>query len=397
MIQVFYLKFYKILKNECLCIILAKLAYGLYLILFAVKRCKVSNRTVNMSVEKAHELIGSVYSKPNEAVVEKMAETNPEIDLSIIIPVYNCEQYLESCIQSVVDQKTQYSFEIIIVNDGSTDGSEDIIHKFKSYGNYYVVNQQNMGAAAARNAGIIRATGKYIMFVDGDDTLTEECVEQLLNKAFEKDYDIVMCAHDLVRINNRKIVEISPVIYPDHNLMNYKNGDEIMNYPGFPWGKVYRRELFEKIRFFPGYWYEDTIIQFLLFAYAQSFIYLPYIGYQYKLYENNTTSQVSKTSNIKCIDRYGMLMDIIDKYHEIGLSIDEKFYTLLLRHVSLYYYTNIKQLPEELVEALFVLAREQVVKYKPERKCRLPLMLKVTERAILNKKIEVWKLASKYQ
>lgn len=397
MIQVMYLKFYKILKNEFLCIILAKIAWAVFLIAFCAKKCFVSKRTVTMSGEKAHEIIDSVYTKPIKTIVNKQEEHNPEVDLSIIIPVFNCEQYLEECIQSVIAQKTNYSFEVILVNDGSTDGSLDIINKYTSNSNLYVISQKNMGAAAARNIGIEHAAGAYIMFVDGDDTLTEKCVDTLLRKAMANDYDIVMCAHDLIKVKNGKTIEVSPVIYPNCNLMNYRNDDEIMNYPGFPWGKVYRRSLFESIRFFQGYWYEDTIIQFLLFASAKSFAYIPFIGYQYKLYDENTTSKVSNTTSIKCIDRYGMLVDIIDKYGEIGLPFDAKFYTLLLRHVSLYYYNNIKRLPEELVESLFVLARELVIKYKPEKDCKLPFMLRATERAILDGKIEVWKLASQSQ
>ena len=193
---------------------------------------------------------------------------------------------------------------------------------------------------------------------------------------------------------NGEIVDIIPNIYPGYNLLNYQNNDEIMNYAGLPWAKVYKRQLFEKVRFLPGYWYEDTIIHCLLFTQCKKFAYVPQICYEYKWYEKNFSHVQGNSTNPKALDRYWMLLAIIEQYKSMGLPFDEKFYTLLLKHLSAYYYPSIAGLEERVVEATFILARELVVNYKPQKQCKLPYMLRVTEKAILTKDINLWKLAS---
>lgn len=113
--------------------------------------------------------------------------------ISIIVPIYNVKPYLEQCILSIINQ-TYLNLEIILVNDGSTDGSLLICENFaKKDDRIVLITQQNMGLSSARNLGIEIATGEYIMFVDSDDWIHPKIVEDLLCDAMQHKVKLSMC------------------------------------------------------------------------------------------------------------------------------------------------------------------------------------------------------------
>lgn len=398
MIYGFYFRFYKLIHNEKLSILLASLANFAYAVIFRIKKLFCKNTIVNMDAKKARELVNSVYSKPDASKpIYNNMSIDDSIDLSIIVPVYNYADLIEKNIQSILNQKTKYTYEAIFVDDGSTDGARDILDKYRDCKNVKVIFQNNMGIAGARNTGINNAVGKYIMFVDCDDIVHDDIVEKLLNRAYGENCDIVMCAHNLVKEKDGRVIETIPNVYPNDRFMKTKSKEGIMNYAGLPWAKVYKHELFFGVRFFPGYWYEDTIVLFLLFTQCKKFSYIPSACYEYKWYEKNFSHVQNSAKNVKSIDRYYLLVSIIEQYKKIGLPVDETFYKLLIRHLSIYYYPSISKLDRELVEAMFVLANELLKEYKPKTPYKLPYILRITEKAILSKNIDLWKLAVKYQ
>lgn len=397
MIHGLFFRFYQKFKNEFLACVLAKVAYYIFCCSFFVKKLKRKKHPVSKNSKDALELINRTYPRLNSKPNYFNLSIKNEIDLSIVIPVYNYADIIEKNIDAILNQKTKYNYQVIIVDDGSTDGAADIIRQYQDNPKVKLVFQQNAGIGAARNTGINAADGRYLMFIDCDDIVHEEIVEVLMNKAYSEDYDMVMCAHNLSKERNGKVYQVVPNIYPSYNLMGYKNGDEIMNLAGLPWGKVYKRELWNNVRFFPGYWYEDTIIQFLIFTKCNSYAYIPKVEYEYKWYEKNFSHVQGDSSRIKTIDCYWILIEILNHYEEIGLSHNDALYTLVLRHISAYYYNSIKGLDDSLVEALFVLAREIYKEYKPQHKVKLPFMLRQVEKAFENKDIELWKIASGYQ
>ncbi len=394
MIYGFYFRFLKYTHNEAVSILLAKMVRFLCVIRFQIKRLFVKKRTIRINAEQAENYLKTICPDSCGRPDYFRVSQDPKVDVSIIVPVYNYVDLVEDCIRSVLAQKTQYCYELLLIDDGSTDGSREIAEKYAEYPGVKVFLQKNQGIAGARNTGIAHAAGRYLMFVDCDDLLHPDMIDQMMREADRGFFDIVMCAHDLVKMKGGKEIDRIANCYPDKNLLGLKNNDTIMNYAGLPWGKVYRRELFEHVRFFPGYWYEDTIVHFLLFTQCCKFSYLQKAEYDYRWYEGNYSHVQGNSQNRRSLGYYWLLLAILDNYAFLHLPMDRKLYTVLLRHLSAYCYPKIADVDEKAKEAVFVLACRLLLKYKPAGKTKLPYMLRVTEKAMLKGNYELWKLAS---
>ncbi len=399
MIYSLYFRFYELTKSEFVSIGLSYLVRFFFFLRFVFRWIFLKKEKVSFSYEEAVEFLRGVHPEPVSQQSFDCSEKDNDITLSVIVPVYNHIDVVGNCINSILAQKTQYSYEVILVDDGSTDGVQTLIEEYRKYSNVTIIHQENGGIAAARNKGVELAKGRYLMFVDCDDRVKDNLVEDLINEAFQGDYDIVMGAHNLVKMSRNTVTSVRSFIYPQKNLLGYKNHDEIMNYPGLPWAKVYKREMFEQVRFFPGYWYEDTIVHSLLFTQCKSFSYVPKVVYDYFWYEGNFShvQEAKKDLNPKAVDRYWLLCAIIRRYEALKLPKDSMFYTMLLKHVSAYYYRTIASMPDPIVQAMFTAARELLMNNKPEYKVKLPTMLRITEKAILNNNIALWKLCCRNQ
>lgn len=188
--------------------------------------------------------------------------------VSVIVPVYNVEEYIEKCLTSLVKQ-TITDIEIIVVNDGSPDNSQKIIDKFaKKYPKKikaYV--KKNGGLSDARNYGLKKATGEYIGFVDSDDFVNEDMFEKLYTKAKTEDFDVVVCDINCVYTNKTDI--ISSLIKDD--IITEKDARKQMTniYPA-AWNKIYKRDLFKYgVNFKKGVWYEDVEFLYKLYPYIK--------------------------------------------------------------------------------------------------------------------------------
>lgn len=113
---------------------------------------------------------------------------------SIIIPVYNVREYLDDCLKSILNQ-TYKNYEVILVDDGSTDGSAEICDKYALEKNIKVIHENNAGVSCARNAGLIRSSGKYISFVDPDDIIEMHFLERLIWTLLENSTDVACCSY----------------------------------------------------------------------------------------------------------------------------------------------------------------------------------------------------------
>ncbi|MBQ4037096.1 MAG: glycosyltransferase [Clostridia bacterium] len=203
--------------------------------------------------------------------------------ISIIVPVYNVETYLEFCVASLRKQ-TLRDIEIILVDDGSPDASGAICDRLAAEDERIrVIHKENGGLSSARNAGIDVATGDYLGFVDSDDWVEEDMFAHLLELACTHDADIVDC--DMIEISQREFVEL-----PFRNkteLLEQKGALDIffrISKPDINYcvcDKIFKRELFEKVRFTEGIIFEDIDFNYRVLIHARRIVETDKIGYYY--------------------------------------------------------------------------------------------------------------------
>ena len=188
------------------------------------------------------------------------------MDLSIIVPVYNVEQYIRTCIESIFKQGlNDDGFEVIIVNDGTEDRSMDVIADIiQQHTNITVINQDNQGLSVARNNGITVAKGEYILMPDSDDLLIENSLNPLLKTALKTQADIIVA--DFLRMTDEEI-EHNMTHSPQQTEFSYKekSGEELFlqdlnPYQCYVWRILFRREflLENDLKFVPGIYIEDV-------------------------------------------------------------------------------------------------------------------------------------------
>lgn len=173
--------------------------------------------------------------------------------ISIIVPVYNVEKYLNRCIESILNQ-TYKNFELILVNDGSTDKSRQICEKYQAEDNrVIVINQQNKGVSAARNVGLEIAKGEYIAFVDSDDYIERDMYESLINDCKNKNSDITVCGFYQLRPNSKRnelFIKNESFIMNSIDCINkFFEDDYIKDLMYAPWNKLFKRKVIGNIRF----------------------------------------------------------------------------------------------------------------------------------------------------
>lgn len=235
--------------------------------------------------------------------VIKMAMT--QVKISVIIPVYNAAEFLGDCIQSLLRQTLQ-ECEFILVNDGSTDASHQIIEQFLAKDNRIIlINQGNAGRSAARNVGINAARGKYIGFVDSDDFVLEDMFENLYKQASLFDTDVVISNYFLGR-DDKYIAknEVFPVdVLYDQNFIQKNIIPNLLEREDLfaVWNKIYRRELvISQSIVFPKEYEEDQMFNLMVFNRVSNVLFINYRGYFYREVFNGVSKNIVK------IDYFGI-------------------------------------------------------------------------------------------
>ena len=179
--------------------------------------------------------------------------------ITIVLPVYNVEAYLEKCLDSILKQ-TYRNFELIIVNDGSTDNSFEICKKYeKKDKRIIILNKENGGLSDARNFGINKASGEYITFIDSDDYIDDDYLEYLYNLCKKNNTKISICAHTVVSLNGKKIEYGKNLT--EKKMKREECLVEMFIENGFTvsaWAKMYKLELFKNVRYPKGRLCEDN-------------------------------------------------------------------------------------------------------------------------------------------
>lgn len=180
------------------------------------------------------------------------------LKISIIVPIYNVESYLNKCLNSIVNQ-TLKDIEIITVNDGSTDNSLSIIKEYSlKYKNIKIINKDNGGLSDARNIGIESALGEYIAFVDSDDWIEKEMMFDMYNLAKNNDADIVFCSLQKVDKFGNVIKNIPQFHNLPEKIILKDNLNLLGEIENFACNKIFRKSLFKNITFPKGLNFEDN-------------------------------------------------------------------------------------------------------------------------------------------
>ncbi len=213
--------------------------------------------------------------------------------VSVIIPVYNGQEYIANSIEDVIYQTFRGEIEIILVDDGSLDKSAQILDDYskRQYKNrqIIVIHQDNQGICYARNTGIDKASGKFIMFMDQDDYILPDCVEVLYKNIIKKEADLVIGGYDLVNEHGELLKKYT-----------LQEGNPWSKYwIPTPWGRIYRKSVIDEnnIRFMITKISEDFYFNYVFISYAKKICPISYRGYRWVLRsESESHSNMSRYS-----------------------------------------------------------------------------------------------------
>ena len=236
--------------------------------------------------------------------------------ISVIVPVYNVEEYLEECLESIKNQ-TYSNIEVILVNDGSTDNSQAICERYcQQDPRFHLINQENQGQSVARNNGVAASTGELITFVDSDDVVSAKYLGNLYAYMTEE-IDLIECEYRVTRtvFDTLKELENPQIVFEGNSeeavikCCNYG-----LSYS--PVCKLYRRHLVEDFPFLTGVIYEDIYHGVGLLKFIRKMVRLNYVGYYYREHSNSTMRRRFSEKNLDLFSCCDKLVDLF--------ALDEK-------------------------------------------------------------------------
>lgn len=289
--------------------------------------------------------------------------------LSIIVPVYNVEKYLQRCVDSLVDIKNSNLYEIILVDDGSTDLSCSLCDEFaKNYSNIKVIHKENGGLSDARNAGIRIAVGEYLMFVDSDDYVRKNSINEILEILDGGDNQDVICCNAIWSIKGEQRE------YSFSSIEGVCDGQTFLRkqclnntFQIAVWHNLYNKKfIIENELFFKkGIYHEDEEWTPRIFLAAKKVVVLNKSFYFYEIRENSIMSQKDLSKHF--FDMGNTLVDFIAKYK---YKIDDQVYRLLKdrltdRYLSIYakgklFNKKVKVLPSKILKEDLIIKKTKL-------------------------------------
>lgn len=249
--------------------------------------------------------------------------------LSIVVPIYNVEKYLEECLDSLVIQDLDL-FEILCINDGSTDKSFEILKKYQlKYPDIIkVYDKENGGLADTRNFGIEKATGQYIGFIDSDDWVSKDMFSKLIDGMIKNDADIGICDYEEIYENEKKYISDSA---------EYK-----LLYESLVCNKVFKKTLFteNQINFPVGLWYEDNAVTYKLLFVAKKIYKINESKYFYRRTREGSIMNSQKSKKIYDMWEVSSILYDFFKEKELDNTIKEQIEYIFIRN------TMFRQIPK---------------------------------------------------
>ena len=278
--------------------------------------------------------------------------------VSVIIPVYNVEEYLPKCLDSIINQSLK-DIEIILVNDGSPDNSQNIIEEYKKKDKRIIsIIKENGGQGSARNLGLTKAKGEYIAYVDSDDYIEPDMLLEMYNKAKDQDLDIVICGYKNIYKDREEELLISKNLLTD-TLADKKS--KIFNTIS-PWSKIYKRDfllkskvLFEEDRV----WYEDFAYSVKLLSSTSKIGIVNKPLYDYLIRENSTMNNTKILKNL-----------------DILLAVDDIISYMKKKKIYKKYYSEVEYMA---IENILISTITRIIRVKGNNK---------TKKEVINKLIK---------
>lgn len=231
----------------------------------------------------------------------------PRHCLLVVIPMYNCESYIGECVESVLSQGTDFDFIVRIVNDGSTDASRKIVARYSDDPRIEIIDKPNGGLSSARNAALANLDAAYVTFIDSDDLLAPGALQKMMDVIRKEDSDIVQGA--VTRFDGYKTLYHIPT--PDASEIS------AADFCGLPVAKIFKSGLFKNIQFPTGYWYEDLVMDLLVYPSARKVSSISDTVYLYRVTPGSITSEESHFP--KAVDSLYVTLQLVNDAKQAGL------------------------------------------------------------------------------
>lgn len=304
-------------------------------------------KPVEMSGEEALQYLKKIHPDHGTTAIRAKKLPKPENSpymLDIIVPAYNVEAYIDECVHSILNQKTEYSFRVILVDDGATDSTPERIDAFAEYENVLILHQKNSGVARARNNGIEHSTAPYLMFVDSDDRLAEGAVQKLMKRAEETGADLVEGSYFNFKGRQKR-----------NHFQKAGKVTPLLDFYGMPWGKVYKRFFFEKVAFPEKYWFEDSVLHQLVYPFSKKSEGIRDIVYERRLV-SSSAGHISK-GNPRSIETVWVTLHLMRDREQLRIPPDQNYFEYLM-NMAMISYHRLKSLDEKIGQAALAVFSE---------------------------------------
>lgn len=269
------------------------------------------------------------------------------MELSIIIPVYNSSKFLRECLDSILKQDS-YEYEIICVDDGSEDNSLDILHEYeKLFYNYKIIKQEHRGLAAARNNGIKVSSGEYIYFVDSDDIVGDNFINNALMRAKNEKLDVLMFSFENFATDNvtyrkyeERILKIKRTEAPDIILSGIKMMKYLFErneYYPMVWIQIAKRSLLldKQIMFYEGFVFEDMLYTFRLLWHSKRVRSITDVGYKKRIHEESICGRPENIHNVESLwHNYKKLIVLCEQFNQDDDNYEYVAKTMINRSIN---------------------------------------------------------------
>lgn len=235
--------------------------------------------------------------------------------------------------------------------------------------------------------------GKYIGFIDSDDYINDEYIEKLMDRALINNADIVKCGY---YAENKYTNFKKQILYKDVSVTQGLKDEVLEIHHGFLWGGVIKNELFNNFRIPENSWYEDMIMNVIIYRKCQRFEYINEALYHYVQHDENISKKVEKGDNLKCLSQYFLAIKLYELSNQIGLENDDVLYRLLLRELGGMLWSRTRKLDKKIRKQVFLCASEFMNQFKINDLSKLKENEKNYKIAFEKQNYVLWKLTSQY-